>query len=1030
MKSLNSVRDGLAARGVIRRFVAIGIAALCLIHTAGAVDPDRAMTQYVRDRWGIEQGFPKGPLYAIAQTADGYLWAGTESGLIRFDGWNFTRVQDPAGIFPITGAYGLAADADGSLWILLQNQILLRYKNGAFDHPKFDEELFGTVSAISRSSHGELLVSKMDEGTFDLHGGQFQRLADDKEMPRSPVISLAQTLNSDVWMGTRDAGLFRLAGGKVLPVRKGLPDLKVNCVLADGDRAVWVGTDNGVVRWDGSELTTAGIPASRNHFQALAMIKDRDGNLWVGTNSQGLMRLNSLGVATLPEPGSMSREAVTALFEDREGNLWVGRANGIERLRDSSFVTYSIPEGLPTDGSNPVFVDSENRLWFPPVNGGLWWVKGEQHGHISKDGLDRDVVYSIDGAKGELWVGRQSGGLTRLRDENGSFTAKTYTQADGLAQNSVYAVYLSRNGSVWAGTLSAGVSVLRNGKFTRYTSADGLASNTVLSVIEGSDGAMWFATPSGLSRFFHEHWRTYTRSDGLPSENVDCLFEDSTGVLWVGTASGIAFQKGDRFGLPARVPGALHEEVLGIAEDRLGSLWLATSAHVLRVNRGKLLRGTLDDADVHEYGLADGLRGLEGVKRHRSVIADPAGRIWLSLNRGISVVDPARLTRNAAPAIAHIQAVSVDGKPVGILGAVHIPGGQQRITFSYVGLSLSSPDRVRYRYQLEGYDHGWSEPVAARERDYTNVKHGQYRFRVMAANGAGDWSIGEAALTLEVDPLWWQTWWFQLSLGMAAIACMLALYRIRMRQVTSRINLRFQERLAERTRIAQELHDTLLQGFLSASMQVHVAVDRLPEDSSVKPTLTRALELMRQVIDEGRNAVRGLRSSQSASLDLEHAFSRIQQEVGSAEHAGQEVDFRVIVEGEQRPLHPVLRDEVYRIGREALVNAFRHAHARRIEMELKYSPKYLCILVRDDGRGIDPSILQAGRDGHWGLSGMRERADRIGARIHVMSSASAGTEVELSVPGHVAFKDQDKPRPSWFSKQFRLRARGSKGDRK
>jgi len=250
-----------------------------------------------------------------------------------------------------------------------------------------------------------------------------------------------------------------------------------------------------------------------------------------------------------------------------------------------------------------------------------------------------------------------------------------------------------------------------------------------------------------------------------------------------------------------------------------------------------------------------------------------------------------------------------------------------------------------------------------------------------------------------------------------------------MHQVTNRINLRFQERLAERTRIAQELHDTLLQGFLSASMQVHVAAERLPENSTAKPTLARALELMRQVIDEGRNAVRGLRSSQTGSLDLEHAFSRIQQEL-STEHTGEEVEYRVIVEGEQRPLHPVLRDEVYRIGREALVNAFRHAHAKTIEMELKYSAKRFCILVRDDGRGIDPGMLQSGRDGHWGLSGMRERADRIGARLHVMSSSTAGTEVELSVPGHVAFKDEAKPKPSWFGEQFRSWARGRKGGRK
>jgi signal transduction histidine kinase len=242
-----------------------------------------------------------------------------------------------------------------------------------------------------------------------------------------------------------------------------------------------------------------------------------------------------------------------------------------------------------------------------------------------------------------------------------------------------------------------------------------------------------------------------------------------------------------------------------------------------------------------------------------------------------------------------------------------------------------------------------------------------------------------------------------------------------MRQLTSRLHLRFGERLAERTRIAQELHDTLLQGFLSASMQVHVATDSLPADSPAKPTLTRALQLMRQVIEEGRNAVRGLRSSDSLSLDLEVAFSRVQQEVVPHGSTQEIIGFRVIVEGQQKPLHPLLRDDVYRIGREALINAFRHARARNIEVELKYSPSQLRILVRDDGCGIDPHILKSGRDGHWGLSGMRERAEQIGARLRVYTSVAMGTEVELSVPGHVAFQGHARHGLRWFGKRNPLR---------
>jgi signal transduction histidine kinase len=432
------------------------------------------------------------------------------------------------------------------------------------------------------------------------------------------------------------------------------------------------------------------------------------------------------------------------------------------------------------------------------------------------------------------------------------------------------------------------------------------------------------------------------------------------------------------------------------------------------------LNASLGDGDVREYGLNDGLKGTGGVRRHRSVVADQLARIWFSLNRGLSVVDPARVTANSAPALVHIQAVAADGSVFDVRRPVRIPPARRRITLDYTGLSLSSPERVKYRYMLDGFDHGWSEPVATREAVYTNLGPGSYRFHVIASNPDGLWNGPEAAIGFEIEPAIWQTWWFRLCVVLGFAAAFLTVYRLRLQQLTRQLNVRFEERLAERTRIAQELHDTLLQGFLSASMQLDVAMDRLPDDSPAKPPLSRVLQLMRKVIDEGRNAVRGLRSSQSASLDLEQAFSQIQQELAVQDEAS----FRVIVDGQPRPLRPLLRDEVYRIGREALANAFRHSGARNIEIELQYTARELRILVRDNGCGIDPQVVQSGREGHWGLVGMRERAERIGGRLHVWSSATAGTEVELSVPRHVAFQSDSSGRLlRWFD---RLHLRGAR----
>jgi signal transduction histidine kinase len=271
------------------------------------------------------------------------------------------------------------------------------------------------------------------------------------------------------------------------------------------------------------------------------------------------------------------------------------------------------------------------------------------------------------------------------------------------------------------------------------------------------------------------------------------------------------------------------------------------------------------------------------------------------------------------------------------------------------------------------------------------------------------------------EPAFWQRWWFPPVCVIAGIFVIFGLYRLRLHQLTKKLNLRFEERLAERTRVAQELHDTLLQGVISASMQLHVAVDQLPPNSSLQPALGRVLQLMGQVVEEGRNTVRGLRSTAESAHDLEQLFSRVPQELNIEEAIG----FRILVEGPALPLQAGIRSEVYSIGREALVNAFRHSGASNIEVELEYAASQLRVLVRDNGRGIDPQVLRSGRDGHWGLSGMRERAERIGARLKVLSSPDGGTEVELRVPSRVAFASYRSNRGfKWFT---RLHARDAEG---
>jgi ligand-binding sensor domain-containing protein/signal transduction histidine kinase len=1037
LRNLSIYRDRRMKTYRLGANIIVAILLACFAFPARAIDPNRMMSQYIRDRWGSARGFTGGVVTSIAQTPDGFLWIGTEKGLFRFDGLSFRTFQQatPTSL-PIGPVQALATDAHGNLWIALQNTKILRYHDGKFDMGR--EEAEAGITAVAKGNDGAVLLASLAFGPLTYRADKFEVLTKTADAasstsapspetndqlssrlawatgvtphrlaePSSAVISIAPTADGRTWLGTRDKGLFYLQGGKISHASDSLDEKKINCLLPIENGGLWIGTDQGLARWDGSQIIRSGIPPALAHLSILSLARDRDSNIWLGT-SQGLYRYNSQGVSVTNDLAAQPLPAINAIFEDREGNLWLGTSRGIERLRDSPFVTFSVSKGLPSESNGPVYVDSQQRTWFAPLDGGLHWLKDDGRIEtVSNDGLDKDVVYSIAGTANELWVGRQQGGLTRLRFNGSGFASQTFTHSDGLIQDNVYAVYQSRGGAVWAGTLNGGVSKFQDGHFTSYTTANGLASNTISAIAETFDATMWLATPNGLNAFAQGQWRTYAVSDGLPSAQVNCLFEDSARNLWIGTASGLAFFNAGHLQVPRNMPDSLREQIFGISEDREGWLWIATASRVLRVNSYKLLNDTLASADLREFGLEDGLNGVEGVKRQQSVFADSRGRIWFSMNRGLSVVDPARFTNSAAPALAKIESLSADGAPVDLGGPIRIPSARHRITFSYSGLSLSVPERVRYRYRLDGFDRGWSEPVASRDAVYTNLGPGTYQFRVIASNSDGVWNENGPSVSLDIVPEFYQTTWFFLLSATFLAGLVWLAYQRHLRQVTARLDLQYKERLSERTRIARELHDTLLQSFQGLMLHFQRARNLLPTDpAQAGQRLDSALEGAEQAIVEGRNAIHDIRSSVLVNDDLAQAMTALGEELSAGVAAENPVALNVVVEGTARPLDPVLRDEIYRILREALRNAYAHAHARSIEAEIAYGEKILRVRIRDDGVGIDPHVLDHGaRAGHWGLPGMRERAKQIGGKFDVWSEQGAGTEVELTVPASVVYR--------------------------
>jgi ligand-binding sensor domain-containing protein/signal transduction histidine kinase len=956
----------------------------------------------MRDRWAVSNGFPAGRVNAIAQAADGYLWIATSNALVRFDGFTFQTFEqlNPANR-AVSAFQTLLTDSEGNFWLEDESRRLLQYRDHALidtiSNSGFPD---ARITAVSRAQDGGLLMATSGLNTLRYRHGKIEASAPvGGSMPAVVPRSIAETSDGKIWIGSFEEGLFYEDRGKITSVKTGVLDNKINCLLPVANGGLWIGTDNGLIFWDGSKISQQSPVKSLNHVQVLALAQDRNSNIWVGTAS-GLIRLTSGNPLLIESVPDEAGRAITVIFEDRDGDLWIGDSFGLERMRDGAFSTFSKAEGFSPDSNGPLYVDGENRTWVAGSDGGLYRIENNGVERVQVQDFKSDTIYSIAGHGEEIWLGQRQSGLTHLTPRGKGYVATTYTHAQGLVQNSVSAVFISRDGAIWAGTFSGGVSRLKQGKFETFTAADGLGSNTISSIDQGADGTLWFGTPSGLSAYANGHWKTLTERDGLPSNEVSTLRMDSAGVLWIGTAHGLAFLTSNHVVVAAESEPLLHEAIFGIAEGPSGYLWMSTLNHIFKVRRNAVLRGVLTAGDLHKYGPVDGLPGTDGVKGERTVVTDHRGRVWFSISRGVAMVDPSRADNNDAPAIPHIEGLSVDGNQRALDEVVRIPPFPQQVTIRFVGLSLAVPDRVRYRYRLDGYDHDWSSPIDARQVVYTKLGYGTYRFHLKTANSDGVWNESEISLPFRIEPAFWQAWWFQLLSVLTLILAGWLLYLRRMQLITRQLNLRFEERLAERTRIAQDLHDTLLQGFISSSMLVHVATNEIPENSNARSLLQRSLELMGQVTQEGRTTLNGLRSSGPKDLDLRQALSSIPEVCGLHQH----LEYQVTSDGPWQPMRPAIRDEIYCVAREAVVNAFRHSQATSIEVRLKYTWHRFHLLVCDNGIGIDEQIVHHGKDGHWGLKGMRERTQGIGAKLIFMTRSMSGTVVELVVPGRVVFQ--------------------------
>jgi ligand-binding sensor domain-containing protein/signal transduction histidine kinase len=902
-----------------------------------ASDLNSSFGQYIVTRWNSGDSFPGGAINAIAQTPDGYLWIGGENGLVRFDGINFRLFDSKnAPSLPPGQVLGLVVDSDGALWAHMESPNLMRYRDGSFEQ-MYDPVLpeWG-ATAIALGTDGHVIIVANGR-PYRYAGGKFTPIV-------SPVgtgglgLAVAETADGAAWIGSPDGLTCVRAEGRSQVMA--LSGQKVGVLQAGSGPELWIGTDAGLVRWDGAAVTHRGVPSALTRNEILALLRDRDSNLWVSI-SNGMARLDSNGsVVQGAPPGAPG--VVRAMFEDREGSIWLGGSEGLVQLRKPLFQSYYGAAG----SGGPVYVDASGRAWTGPSSGGLLWVRGGEQHSVTGLGLEDDVIYSISGGPDELWLGRKRGGVTKLREEDGVFHSQTYTVSDGLAPGVVSAVHRARDGAVWVGTLGGAVSRIQAGRVTTFISADGLSSDAVTTIEDTADGVVWIGTTGGLQAFRNGSRRRYGGGDGLPPGRVNSLALDEEGIMWIGCSAGIFHWSGTRLESARSVPDSLQGEIYGLAADGAGNLWAATDRRVVRISRSALLGQSTTPTAVREIGTADGLPSTRGIRRDRSIVKDTLGRIWLSLQGGLCVQNPSRLAAQA-PALVNVESVMADGRPLVAGTAARYSSSRQRIVFSFIGVSLAVPGRVRYRCMLDGYDRDWSQPSDAREKDYTNLPPARYTFRVMASNSEGLWNGAPAVVAFTVEPQFWQTWWFQTAGFFLGAAAIFAGLRYRVAHVRAAMNLRFEERLLERARIARELHDTLLQSFQGLMLRLQVVNDLLPPGRA-REKLEQTLERADQAIAEGRRAVYGLRSSNETRNDLAEMLRAAANDL----IADRSTAFRLEIKGRSRDLHPILRDEVCRIACEGLRNAFTHAEANLVSAEIAYADKLFRLRIRDNGKGI------------------------------------------------------------------------------
>jgi ligand-binding sensor domain-containing protein/signal transduction histidine kinase len=996
---------------LLRWFSLLYIVALIPIRALG-LNPNRTISQYGHTVWRLQDGSLPSMPNVIAQTNDGYIWIGTQSGLIRFDGVRFMPFQPPAGEeLRVPAIYSLLGAADGSLWIGTA-RTLAQWKGG---HLETFQTGMGRMNSIIQTDRGDIWTARSrpydtDGALCHVEGSKLHCFGASEGLPFTYASPLIADTSGDLWIGSSsklarwDHKQSTLYAPPSLAASEGLGGY--SALIAEPDGSLWAGMlkpgqglglqhlEEGV--W--KPFVASGFDSSKLSVSALLL--DRDGALWIGTSDQGVYRIHDGRVDHYRSVDGLSGDFVNNFYEDREGNIWVATSKGMDKFRDLAVISYSTDQGLNMDGANAVAASKDGKVWVGNF-GALDVIQGDQLSIAQERSKlpGRQVTALLDDDRGRLWIGVDNGIFIYA---NGRFTpvGKPLGPLHGIVQDA--------DGTIWAFRVVAGKH-----KLFHFSGAKLLAEISpplgqgMESLVADPDGGVLVSfVDGGVSRYRNGQWQTVPFSQVLGTSFMpqivltpDKAFMATTRIGVIGWSQHQVQRLDEKNGLPCPV-------VYSMIFDNKRGLWLYTQCGVVSISEGELKRWWAHaDAKlaVRVLDVFDGAQPAAPNFGPTSAMSSD-GKLWFVNGYIVQQIDPMHLALNTVPPPVHIEEVIADQKAYATDNGLRLPALTREVEIDYTATSFTVPQKVHFRYRLEGFQHDWQDADTRRQAFYTNLRPGTYTFHVIACNNDGVWNETGAAQTFTISSAYYQTRWFQVVCAAVFAGALWLFYLMRLRRATVQIQERLGAKLEERERIARELHDTLLQSVQGLLIRFQAEMFGLPEREPSRIRMEQVLDRADQVLVEGRERVRDLRAEGTTGDDLAEALKHCAEELAEI----YPITFKLVVVGTMQILDPTVYNEVCQIAREAITNAFQHSHGTLIEIEIAYDRTGLRVSVRDDGRGIEEEILTRGRVGHWGLSGMRERGKKIGVKLNIANHPGRGTEIDLLVPATLAYRRRPK----------------------